>query len=256
MATVTDVPLPKVELIESDGEPLETLWHFAAISLLMDSIHFHLRQRANYFVGGNMFLYFSESQARNRDYRGPDFFYVDEVDGRRPRAYWAVWEEDGRYPDVIIELLSPTTAVVDRTVKKDLYERTFRTPEYFCHDPATETFDGWRLGRHGRYEPIVPDERGWLWCERLELWLGGWSGRHKGVQGVFPRFYDPRGRLVLTEAEGAAQQAEAEKQRAEVQERRADVQERRAEAEKQRADEAEAQLAHLKAQVAEMKGRQ
>jgi len=162
MATVTEIPLPNVELIESDGEPLETLWHLAAISLLMDSIHFHLRDRTNYFVGGNMFFYFSQTQARNRDYRGPDFFYVDEVDGRRRRDYWAVWDEDGRYPDVIVELLSPSTAVVDRTVKKELYERTFRTPEYFCYDPATETFEGWRLGRHGRYEAIVADERGWL----------------------------------------------------------------------------------------------
>ncbi|HEV3024094.1 MAG TPA: Uma2 family endonuclease [Pirellulales bacterium] len=235
MATVTEIPLPKVELIESDGEPLETLWHFAAISLLMDAIHFHFRPRTNYFVGGNMFFYFSEAQARNRDYRGPDFFFVDQVDGTRLRAYWAVWEEDGRYPDVIIELLSPTTAVVDRTVKKELYERTFRTPEYICYDPATETFEGWRLGRNGCYEPIVADERGWLRCERLGLWLGGWRGWHKGVEGVFPRFYDPQGRMVFTPAEGAAQRAEAQEQRA---------------------DKAEAQLAHLKAQMAELEKRQ
>ena len=225
MATVTEIPLPNVELIESDGEPLETLWHLAAISLLMDSIHFHLRDRTNYFVGGNMFFYFSQTQARNRDYRGPDFFYVDEVDGRRRRDYWAVWDEDGRYPDVIVELLSPSTAVVDRTVKKELYERTFRTPEYFCYDPATETFEGWRLGRHGRYEAIVADERGWLRCERFELWMGMWTGWHKGVQGVFPRFYDPQGRLVFTPVEGEAQRAEA----------------------------AEAENARLKAQVAELK---
>jgi Uma2 family endonuclease len=242
MATVTDIPLPKVELIESDGEPLETLWHFAAISLLMDAIHFHFRQRTNYFVGGNMFLYFSEAQARNRDYRGPDFFYVDQVDLLRRREWWAVWEEDGRYPDVIVELLSHTTAVVDRTVKKDLYERTFRTPEYFCYDPATEMFEGWRLGHKGHYEAIVPDERGWYWCERLELRLGTWTGRHKCVDGVFPRFYDSRGRLVFTEAEAEAERAEA--------------QEQRADAEKQRADQAEARLAQLKAQVAKLEGLQ
>ncbi len=255
MATVTDVPLPKVELIESDGEPLETFWHYVAITLLIDSIQSHFRDRTNYFVAGNMFVYFSEAQARNRDYRGPDFFFVDQVDGTRAREYWAVWEEDGRYPDVIIELLSHTTAVVDRTVKKDLYERTFRTPEYFLYDPATEALEGWRLGHKGRYEAIVADERGWLWCEQLELWLGTWTGRHMRVEGVFPRFYDPRGRLVFNVAEGAIQQADAEKQRAEAQEQRAEAQDRRAETEKQRADEAEARLADLKAQVAQMKGR-
>src|SRR5437868_1068353 len=118
MATATEIVRPNVELVETDGEPLETLWHFSAIGLLLDSVCWHFRDRTNYFVAGNMFLYYSEEQARNRDYRGPDFFYVDGVDGRRLRRWWAVWEEDGRYPDVIMELLSPTTAVLDRTVKK------------------------------------------------------------------------------------------------------------------------------------------
>src|SRR5947209_7946601 len=129
MATVSDKLAPKVQLIASDGEPLETPWHFAAIALLIDTTRYRLQPRTNFFVGGNMFIYYSEEQARNRDYRGPDFFFVDEVDGQRQRRWWAVWEEDGRYPDLILELLSPTTAETDRTVKKRLYERTFRTSE-------------------------------------------------------------------------------------------------------------------------------
>jgi hypothetical protein len=28
------------------------------------------------------------------------------------------------------------------------------------------------------YQPINPDERGWLWCESLGLWLGPWAGNH------------------------------------------------------------------------------
>jgi len=241
MATVAENALPKVELIETDGEPLETPWHFAAIALLIDSVRYHLRDRTNYFVGGNMFLYFSEEQARNLDYRGPDFFFVDEVDGRRKRKWWAVWEEDGRYPDCIVELLSKTTAKMDRTVKKQLYERTFRTPDYFCYDPATEKLEGWRIGRKGRYQAIRPNQRGWLWCEGLELWVGPWTGTHMGVEGVYPRFYDRQEKLALTAAEGERQQVETEKQRAET--------------EKQRADQAEAELAILKAQIADLEGR-
>ena len=247
MASVTENALPKVQLIETDGEPLETPWHLAAIVLLIDSIHFHFRDRTNYFAGGNMFLYFSEEQVRNRDYRGPDFFYVDEVDGRRPRQWWAVWEEDGRYPDVIMELLSHTTAVLDRTDKKQLYERTFRTPEYFCYEPATEKLEGWRLGRKGRYQAIRSDKRGWLWCERFQLWVGPWSGKYLDVESVFPRLFDREGKLIFTAAEGARQQAETERQRAETERQRAET-------EKQRADMAEAQLALLKAQVANLEG--
>ncbi len=263
MASVTRTALPQVELIETDGVPLESPWHWAAIVLLIDSLHFHLRGRSNYFAGGNMFLYYSAEQARNRDYRGPDFFFVDEVDGRKPREWWAVWDEDGRYPDVIMELLSPTTATLDVTVKKRLYERTFHTPEYFCHDPQTHKLQGWRLGSKGRYQAIRPDARGWLWCEGLQLWLGPWTGKHLEIEGVFPRFYDRQAQLVPTGMEAASQQAaaeqqraEAEKQRAEAEEQRADAEQQRAEsekqraeAEKQRADQAEAQLARLQAEL-------
>ncbi|HEV3005724.1 MAG TPA: Uma2 family endonuclease [Pirellulales bacterium] len=254
MATATEITLPNVELIDSDGEPLETLWHFAAISLLLDVVEFHLRDRTDFYAAGNMFLYYSEEQARNRDYRGPDFFFVDHVDGRRRRRWWAIWEENGRYPDVIMELLSPSTAKTDRTVKKELYEQTFRTHEYFLYDPETDKLEGWRLGRKGRYQAIRPNKRGWLSCEKLALWLGHWTGKHKLVEGVFPRFYDEQERLVLTEAEAARQQATTEKQLAESEKQRADSEKERAELEKQRADQAEAELARLKARLAELEG--
>ena len=68
------IPRPNVQLIETDGEPLETLWHFMSIVLLIDSVRHHFHPRTDFFVGGNMFIYYSEEQARNRDYRGPDFF--------------------------------------------------------------------------------------------------------------------------------------------------------------------------------------
>ena len=85
-----DVPpieeiLPKVELLESDGEKLETEWHRIVINLLLECLHNHLRGRNDYYANGNSFIYYSESQARNRDYRGPDFFFVWDVDGSYPR---------------------------------------------------------------------------------------------------------------------------------------------------------------------------
>jgi Uma2 family endonuclease len=234
MASVADNVVPQIELIDSDGEPFESLWHFLAIGLLMDCVRYFLRPRTDYFVGGNMFLYYSEEQARNRDYRGPDFFFVDEVDGTKPRRWWTVWEEDGRYPNFILELLSKSTAQVDLTTKKQLYERTFRTHEYICYDPDTHEFKGWRMGKKGRYQAISPNDQGWLWCESLELWLGLWTGKYMDQADTFPRFYDAQGNLVQTHAEAEEKRAESEKQRAE--------------SEKQRADRLEAQLARLKAQ--------
>lgn len=68
-------------------------------------------------------------------------------------------EEGGQYPDLIIELLSPATAQVDRTLKKTLYQDRFRTPEYFWFSPETLEFVGYRLaGQH--YVEISPNREG------------------------------------------------------------------------------------------------
>jgi Uma2 family endonuclease len=197
------ITAPQGPLAESDGLPLQTHWHFLEIGLLIDVLAHHFRDRSDYYAGGNMFLYYSEEQVRNRDYRGPDFFYVDGVNRLPMRRYWAVWQEGGRYPDFIVELLSPTTEEEDRTTKRRLYERTFKTHEYVCYDPQTQRVEGWRLGERGRYRTVLPDERGWLWIEELELWLGTWKGPYRGYEDVWLRFYDGDGRCVPTAAEAA-----------------------------------------------------
>jgi Uma2 family endonuclease len=208
MATGAERVIPEIKLIDDDGEPLETPWHLVSIAILLDCVTYYLQPRTDYFVGGNMFLYYSLTQARKRDLRGPDFFFVDHVDGTRPRRWWAVWEEDGRYPDVILELLSESTAKIDLTVKKDLYEQTFRTHEYFCCNPDTLQLKGWRLGKQGRYQAIHPDANGRLACEKLGLWIGMWTGSFLHAHGTFPRFYAAQGRLVPTHAEAEKQRAD------------------------------------------------
>jgi Uma2 family endonuclease len=228
--------LPKFDLPETDEVPMETPWHRWAMIQLMEAVLWHLRDRENFFVGGNMFIYYGARQTATWSYRGPDFFFVDEVDGNRPRRYWLVYEEDGRYPNVIIELISPTTAVEDRTTKKAIYEKTFRTPEYYCYDPDTAQLEGWRHNGK-RYQPIKADERGWMWSEELGLWLGTWQGTYQRIDATWPRFFDREGNLVLTRAEAREQQAQAERERAE--------------AERQRAEHAEAEIARLKALLAE-----
>jgi Uma2 family endonuclease len=208
------VPLPNVTLVETDGVPLESYWHVLQIGLLIDLLSYWFRGRDDYFAGGNMFIYFSEEQARNRDYRGPDFFYVNGAPRLPMRPYWAVWQEGGRYPDMIIELLSPSTRIVDRTTKRIIYERIFRTAEYFCYDPLTEQLEGWRLGDRQRYRDIPTDERGWMWVEELGLSLGTWRGTYQGYEAVWLRFYDTEGNLVPIHAEAETARANAEAARA------------------------------------------
>ena len=52
-------------------------------------------------------------------------------------------------PQLVIEILSPSTACNDRTIKKDLYERS-GVSEYWIVDPFEQKVDQWIL-LGGRY---------------------------------------------------------------------------------------------------------
>lgn len=235
-------PLPPVDLPYDDGVPLESNWHRLQMNLLIESVAYRWRDRRDFVVGGNMFIYYSLKQAERPGYRGPDFFVVKDVDGSYSRNSWIAWAENGRLPDVIVELMSPSTRKVDLGAKKKLYERTFRTPDYFCYDPETRTLHGWRL-RDGSYEALTPNEQGWLWSAELDAWLGVRTGAYLQQQGLWLRLFDQDGELVLIEGEAERLNAEAERQRA-------DDAYQRAEAERQRAEAAEAELVRLRAVLA------
>jgi Uma2 family endonuclease len=198
--------LSPAELPVEDDEPLDSPWHRMAINLLVSLLRFTWRGRDDYYTGGNMFIHFDLATARKKGVRGPDFFVVKEVDGGHYRESWIVWEEGGKYPNVIIELLSPSTAVFDKTEKKKLYQDTFRTPEYFCYHPHTEELLGWSLQK-GAYRPLKANGDGRLWSNELQLWLGKWRGEYDGLAATWLRFYDEEGNLVLTREEAAEARA-------------------------------------------------
>ena len=129
----------------SDGEPLETPWQFAAIVLLKEILFWHWRDRDDFYIGGDMFVYYSLDRLRKPEFRGPDFFYVSDVARHKSRDKWVVWAEGGKYPDLVIEFLSPSMADIDRTAKKALYEKVWKTAEYFWYDPDLGELQGWRL---------------------------------------------------------------------------------------------------------------
>ena len=256
LASFTDEELALLQdLPDSDGEPLDSPWHRHAMNLLIETATCHFRGRDDFFVGGDMFLYYNVDQQRHRDFRGPDFFFAWGVDRRRERNYYAIWQENNRFPNVIVELLSPTTAAIDRGEKRELYQSTFHTPEYFLCDPQETTLilEGLRLNAQQVYEPIQANERGWLWSEQLQLWLGTWYGEWSDQTATWPRFYDANGRLVPTFTEAAQQNLEQEKQRAEQEKQRADAAQQHAEQEKQRADAAVTEAEQLRRQLEELR---
>ncbi|MFM2061610.1 MAG: hypothetical protein RLZZ507_1280 [Cyanobacteriota bacterium] len=217
-----DVIFPPGDLY-SDEPPLETDFHREQMMLLIQCLEWLWQNRNNFYASGNVTIYYSPRQLKSEYFRGPDFFVVLDTE-RKLRKSWVVWEEDGKYPNVIVELLSDSTANTDRGLKKQIYQDIFRTPEYFWFDPQNLEFAGFVL-LAGKYEPIEPNDQGWLWSQQLGLFLA--------VEENKLRFFTDAGVLVPTPSEVAR----LEQERAERENRRAEQERRRAEYEKQRAEE-------------------
>jgi Uma2 family endonuclease len=191
------------ELPSEDGEPMETGFHDAQDALLKDTLLDAWRGQRDFFVGGNLFVYFSERQVRNNDFRGPDVFVVLDVDGHG-RKSWVAWEEGGRLPDVVIEVTSESTAHADRGEKMLIYAQIWRTAAYFVFDPETEQLDGFGLDLARRaYTPLAPDEHGDFPVAPLGLKLGLRPTRYRNYDQPFVRWLDLDGNPLPTAQERA-----------------------------------------------------
>ena len=231
------------ELIYDDGEPMESARHVQQMVLLIRSLELGWKDRTDFYVGGNMFLYFSETQARKNDFRGPDVFVVMNTT-RRERKAWVVWEEDGKTPDVVIELLSESTSSIDRGEKMRIYAQQLRVGEYFLFDPFSGVLEGYELDApHGVYRPKKPDAAGRFHSERTGLFLGKVHGTPFGVvEADWLRWIEPGGRVLPTGEEMAADLAGL----AAAEAARADREAARADAEAERARELEAEVRRLR----------
>jgi Uma2 family endonuclease len=181
-----------------------------------------LRQRQVY-VSGNLLLFYVRGNKRR--HISPDVFVVKGVP-KGDRLNYILWEE-GKAPQLVIELTSSSTRHEDVRRKFLLYQDTLKVKEYFLFDPHEDYLDpqlqGYRL-RGGVYQP-VREVQGRLPSQVLDL--------HLEADGPNLRLYDPTigrrlptpdQRIVRAEA-GARQQrqrAEQERQRAEQERQRAD----------------------------------
>jgi Uma2 family endonuclease len=203
------IELPPSDLY-SDEPPLETDLHRNQIDLLIRLLQAWWQDRQDFYISGNLTVYYNKQQLKSRDFRGPDVFIVLGTEKKNRRS-WAIWDEGGKYPNVVIELLSNSTANVDRGAKKTLYQDVWRVPEYYWFHPETLEFAGFHL-MHGRYEAIIPTEPGRLPSEQLGLELG--------IHERQLHWFTAAGELIPLPEEAERQRAEQERQRAE-QERQA-----------------------------------
>ncbi len=156
---------------------------------------------------------------------GPDVMLIFGV---RQRQNWTTFDvaAEGVRPSLIVEIVSPEYAALDRSTKLEHYDRA-GVPVYVVLD-TVETRDGEQLRvlAYGKqldiYEPLPADERGRIWIAPARLWLG--------IEQNELVIYDERGALVPDYAHLTKLRAIAE-DRASIAEDRASIAEDRAEAE-------------------------
>ena len=132
-----------------------------AIVDCFDSLQRHWRGRLDVFVGADQFLYWDPAyvpgQKGGNPPMTPDVYVAFGVANRHRNSYVA-WEE-GKPPDFVLEVASPTSRKRDAREKPGVYAK-IGVPEFFLYDPEgklTPALSGFAL-REGAYRPL-PEER-------------------------------------------------------------------------------------------------
>ncbi len=189
------LPFQEEYLPESDGKPMaETDLHRLLMIALLHALEEFFRVNPLVYVSGNIFIYYPD-EAGVLQSVAPDIFVVFGVAKGERRIYDLA--EEGKAPEVVIELTSRSTKVEDLVTKHYIYGR-LGVREYFLFDPYCETVQpaltGFRL-KGGEYVPITGTR---LHSEALGLDL-------VSEQGLL-RLYDPKtGQRLRTPKETEAE---------------------------------------------------
>ncbi len=240
-----EMPPLEDELPYSDGEPTESEKHLSQMTLLIQTLTHYYNDlgRKDVAIHGNLAMYFSLEQAEKQSFRAPDFFVAL---GTKPRAThrksWVMWQE-GRSPNLVIELLSDSTKANDRGIKKEIYQDVLRVPEYILHDVDRNVFEAYRLrgngSKHLNYEEVELYKTEYsdvvFMSAELDLELVLWEGEYDCRWDTWLRWRDPATHELLPTGRERGQR---ECKRAEEEKHRADEEKSRADEEKSRAEQA------------------
>jgi Uma2 family endonuclease len=115
----------------SDGLPMaETEANANQMIDLMFALRHLLERIDGVHVAGNQLMYYNP--LNGWDHVSPDVYVATGV-GPGQRESWKVWEE-GKFPDIVFEIASPSTRGNDIGAKRTLYAR-LGVIEYYIFDP-------------------------------------------------------------------------------------------------------------------------
>jgi Uma2 family endonuclease len=227
----------------TDGKPMaETDGHRNLMNALIETLQEFFAQESRVYVSGNPLVFYEEGNRRR--HVSPDVFVVRGVP-KLIRPNYLVWQE-GKPPQVVIELTSSTTRREDTETKFRLYQNTLGVREYFLFDPEGDYLDpvlqGYRL-RQGAYRPIrAVNDR--LPSQVLRL--------HLERSGTTLRLWEPATQQRLPTPREARRQAEERRDQAEAAQQQAEEQRNQAQAVQRQAEEqrSQAQAGQLQAEAA------
>jgi len=243
---------------ESDGKPMaETDKHRKQMIASLDALDEYYRDDPRTYVTGNILVHFCDETGEWK-FLSPDIFVVKGIEKKERRSY--VIEDEGKAPDFIIELISPSTKVEDFGNKRVIYAG-WGVKEYFLFDPTGELSSaplrGYRL-EGNEYMPMMGAR---LHSEILDLDLVVEKGKLR-------LYHSGTGRYLLTHEESEAARRAAEKKaataeaKAETAEAKAAAAEKMAMTAEARATQeqaarqaAETELARLREELAKLRGK-
>ena len=152
----------ELRLPSSEDEPVsQNTRQLVAIVDCFDSLRLHWRGRPDVFVGADQFVYWDRDYDSRKNPANwppsPDVYVAFGV-ANRHRGSYVVWEE-GKPPDFVLEIVSPSSRRRDREEKPLLYAK-MGVPEFFLYDPQskrTPALSGFEL-QDGRYVRL-PEEQ-------------------------------------------------------------------------------------------------
>ncbi len=188
----------------------QSVAHGEAVLQAATALRHHFWERQDVLVAMELVVYYQRDN--NKVWLQPDVQVVFGVQ-RRNRSSFKVWEE-GKAPDFVLEVASPSTAEKDARHKAQEYAR-IGVREYWRLDPdgsmMETSLEGWAAngGKYSPVQPVASSDGGWQLQSRV-LGLELRSQRQDGATVLM--FRDPR---TGEEFDGALEEPERRRRAAE-----------------------------------------